>query len=164
MMHSSETITCWLERILGHEGGYVNNPDDPGGETKWGISKRAYPHLSIKDLTVDDAVNIYVVDYLLPLRADQYGPALAFQMLDYAINSGVKGAIRGLQRTLGVKVDGVLGPVTLAELRATEKRDTHHAAKLVAERIDYLTTLSDWEHFGKGWARRMASNLRYAVG
>lgn len=173
MMHSTETISVWLERILGHEGGYTDGTyidadgepfTDPGGETKWGISKRAYPHLDIPSLTVDDAVSIYVVDYLLPLQAHKYGPALAYQMLDYAINSGVKGAIRGLQRMLGVTVDGVIGPVTLAELVATEKRDTHHAARLIAERLDYLTSIKGWDKFGKGWTRRMAANLRYAVG
>lgn len=166
MMHSAETIEGWLKVIIGHEGGYVNNPSDPGGETKWGISKRAYPHLNIPSLTVDDAIDIYITDYLLPLRADLMGPKLAFQMFDLAINSGVRRAVMALQSVLNVQADGVLGPKTESALRlhaASLGADVRLAVNLIAARQDFLTQLDGWPVFGKGWSRRLADNMRHAA-
>ena len=170
-MHSTATVAAWLERILGHEGGFTLHSDDPGnwtggkvgsGEllgTKWGIAANTYGHLDIPNLTADDAAELYIKDYLLPLGADRYGRALAFQMLDTAINSGVGRAVKLLQRALGVTEDGRIGPVTLAAIKA--RGDARIATELLAARLDFMTGLDGWPTFGRGWARRIAANMRH---
>ena len=99
--------------LIGHEGGYVNHPNDPGGETRFGISKRAYPLLDIKVLTLDQAKAIYRRDYWIPAGCDRVPEALRFDVLDMAVNSGVKVAIQTLQRALGVRDDGLIGPAKM---------------------------------------------------
>ncbi len=85
------------DRLLGLEGGYVNRPDDPGGETNWGISKRSYPNLNIKSLTRDQAKEIYLKDFWLRGQMDKFEFALAYQVFDFAVNSGIETAIRKLR-------------------------------------------------------------------
>jgi len=105
--------------VLKHEGGYVNDPNDPGGETKYGISKRAYPDLDIKNLTEEDAKRIYYNDYWIKNRYEEieYEP-LAVKLFDIAVNVGPRRANMFLQSALNtigknVVVDGVIGPKTL---------------------------------------------------
>ncbi|MGE4259158.1 MAG: glycoside hydrolase family 108 protein [Candidatus Babeliales bacterium] len=150
-----------IDRVLGHEGGYVNDPADPGGETKWGISKRSYPNLNIKDLTREDAVAIYHRDFWAPLKADRFHDGVAYQLLDSAVNSGVTQSIRFMQRALGVADDGIFGPVSLG---ASEKMsETDQIFLFLAERLDFMTKLKNWPNHGRGWARRIAANLRLAA-
>lgn len=156
-----DKFDIYIERILGHEGGYVNNPNDPGGETKWGISKRSYPHLNIRELTRDDAIAIYRRDFWQRVKGEDLPPALAYQALDAAINSGIGNAVRFLQRALGVADDGIVGPITLARLRSANEWDV--TALFIAERLEFMTRLNTWPSFGKGWARRIAQNIRYAA-
>lgn len=148
-----------IERVLGHEAGYVNDPNDPGGETKWGISRRSYPHLNIKELTREGAKGIYHRDFWLRLRADKLSDGVAYQLLDFAVNSGIETAIRYLQRALGVADDGHWGPVSQAAADQTPEHVT--IMRLSAERLDFMTRLKNWPHHGRGWARRIAQNLRY---
>lgn len=159
--YSTEKVTSWLERIIGHEGGYVDDPKDPGGETKWGISKRSYPDLNISALTIDDAAGIYIEDYLEPLNAERLRDGVVFQLLDFAVNSGIQTAVRKLQLAIGVADDGIIGPVTVNVLEGMSESDL--IMLILAERLEYLTRLSGWEHYGKGWARRIAENLRYGA-
>lgn len=150
-----------FNRSLGHEGGYTNDPHDPGGETNWGISKRSYPNLIIKELTREDAYNIYNQDFWKRLNADALPDSIAFQLFDFAINSGIETAIRYFQRALGIADDGFWGPVSQkAMLDATE---TDIIMNLNAERLDFMTRLKNWSNDGKGWARRIAQNLRYGA-
>jgi lysozyme family protein len=103
-----------IELVLQHEGGYVNDPLDAGGETNFGISKRAYPNLDIRNLTVDQAKHIYFNDYWKPIRGDLIVTnELAYQLFDMAVNAGTGAAARLLQRIVGTTDDGVIGPVTL---------------------------------------------------
>lgn len=149
-----------FDRTLGHEGGYVNNPDDPGGETKYGISKRANPDVDVRNLTLAQAQWIYRQRYWLPLHADAMPESAAIQVFDAAVNHGIKPAIRMLQRALGVPVDGVIGPVTLNAMIAVD--DARFVARFAAERLLYYTDLAGWGAFGRGWTRRVANNLRQA--
>lgn len=149
-----------FDRLIGHEGGYVNNPADPGGETKWGISKHEYPDLDIANLTRTDARAIYLRDFWLPLDGALDG-ALLFQAFDMAVNHGIKVALRLLQRAAGVADDGNIGPVTRARLDSMSPRDLLDL--YVAERLEFWARLSTWPTFGRGWARRAAANLRYAA-
>jgi len=153
-------FTTAIERILGHEGGYVNDPRDPGGETHWGISKRSYPHLNIKALTRDQAKWLYERDFWRPVvLASVNDTALAFQMLDSAVNHGMSNAIRFAQRAAGVADDGAWGPVSKAALSRMDRHDAH--LLFMAERFEFWAKLTTFDAFGRGWTRRGALNLRY---
>lgn len=147
-------------RLIGNEGGYVNNPSDLGGETKFGISKRSYPDVDIASLTIDQAKALYLRDFWNPLG--QAHPAIKFQVFDFAVNSGMTTAIRKLQAAIGVADDGHWGPIsegTLAQLDVAVV-----LMKFAAERLDFMRKLTTWATFGSGWAGRIATDLRYAAG
>lgn len=116
-----------VEVVLKHEGGYVNNPNDPGGETKYGISKRSYPHLDIKNLTKEQATQIYYDDWWQKYRYGEIKDlAVATKVFDLSVNMGPSAAHRILQRAVNfvsaaeLKVDGILGPLTLAAVNAAD--------------------------------------------
>lgn len=150
-----------FDRLIAHEGGYVNDPQDPGGETQWGISKRSYPQLDIKRLTRDDAKAIYRRDFWDRIQGDALHDGVAFQVFDTAVNSGIETAVRMLQRALGVADDGHFGPASRAAAKAMSEAD--QIMRFNAERIDFYTRLTTFERFGKGWVRRVAANLRYGA-
>jgi lysozyme family protein len=150
----------FIDRVLGHEGGYSTDRNDPGGETKWGISKRSYPNLDIPALTRAQAVEIYRRDFWDRVHGDEMPAELAFQALDFAVNSGAETALRYTQRVLGVADDGHWGPVTRA---AAQTADGTHGALLLAERLDFMRRTKNWVHHGNGWAGRIAQNLRHLV-
>jgi lysozyme family protein len=150
-----------FDRLMGHEGGYTLGRGDPGGETNWGISKRSYPNVDIRTLTRDGAKVIYYRDFWQKIHADEMYDGVAFQALDFAINSGISVAIMKLQRAVGVADDGYWGPVTMAATAAMSESDI--IMRFTAERLDFWTSLSTWPTFGKGWARRAAQNLRYGA-
>ena len=154
-----------FERLIGHEGGYVNHPNDPGGETNWGITKRtALAHGytgSMRLLTRDQARDIYKLSYWDRAKADEYDFAIGYQLFDAAVNHGIGNAIRFLQRAVSVADDGIVGPLTIA---AVKRRSVADVVKLFnAERLEFYTKLSTWPSFGRGWANRVAGNLRYGA-
>ena len=146
-----------FEALIGHEGGYVNDPRDPGGETKFGISKRTYKSVDIKNLTLDQAKAIYRRDYWAPAGCDNLPEAVRFDVFDAAVNSGLGQAIRFLQRAAGVADDGRLGPVSLAAIQAMDAG--LFRARFNGTRLKFMTDQPTWDRFGKGWARRIAENL-----
>ena len=148
-----------FNRTFGIEGEYVNDPNDPGGETNWGISKREYPDLDIKNLTRDEAKAIYLRDYWGKLPSLPF--AIAYQVFDFSVNSGIGTALRALQRAIGVADDGKWGPVSGAALGKMLPLDV--IMPLNAERLVFMTKLSNWPEEGKGWVRRIATNLRYGA-
>lgn len=148
-----------IERILSHEGGYVNNPADPGGETQWGIAKRSYPTVNIKTLPREGAKAIYLRDFWTPVASKINDPALCFQVLDAAVNHGIGNAIRFLQRALGVADDGAFGPASIAALAGKDPHDVH--LLFMAERFEFWAKLKAFDTFGRGWVNRGALNLRY---
>lgn len=150
-----------FNRTVGIEGGYVNDPKDPGGETKFGISKRAYPLIDIKNLTRDQARAIYETDFWSRIHAEALPDGVAYQVFDFAVNSGIETAVRYLQRAVGVADDGHWGPVTAAA--AAKLSEAALIMRFLAERLDYWTKLSNWPDAGKGWARRAALDLRYGA-
>jgi len=121
--------------LVGEEGGYVNDPADPGGETKYGISKRAYPAIDIRNLTLDQAKAIYRRDYWDPLQLDRrpWGPALV--LFDCAVNQGV-----GRARALLAQVATSSQPFVIA---------------FQAERALLYAGLPTFARFGRGWMRRL---------
>lgn len=151
----------YIERVLTHEGGYVNDPRDPGGETKWGIAKRSYPQLDINSLTREDAIAIYERDFWQRVQGDRLPGSFVFQALDAAVNHGIGNAVRWLQRAAGVADDGIIGPVTLAAVARQEAADL--VLNFNAERLEFYAKLQNFDAFGRGWTRRVAGNLRYAA-
>lgn len=150
-----------IERVLAHEGGHANDPRDPGGETRWGISQRNHPSLDIKTITRDEAIAVYRRLYWQPLQGDAMHKAVAFALLDAAVNHGLRHAVAWLQRIVGTTEDGRLGTRTLAATQAADPLTvvlTFHARRLA-----FYTDLETFSSFGRGWTRRMAQNLRYAA-
>ena len=149
-----------FEALIGHEGGYVNHPADPGGATRWGITKRDHPGEDIENLTVERAKQIYKTQYWGPCGCDALPDEVKYTVFDVGVNMGVKTAIRLLQRAVKEREDGVLGPRTLQAIQSMP------AARLLsrfgAEEIEFKTNLPTWPAFGKGWMRRVASKLRAA--
>jgi lysozyme family protein len=143
--------------MVGHEGGYVNHPQDPGGETKYGISKRSYPGEDIKNMTLDRAKAIYLRDFWQAAGCDYVPPKARFSLFDTAVNSGVRQAIKFLQRAVGAQDDGVIGPKTLMLLEATPP--AVFIARYNGHRLQFMSALPNWPAFGRGWANRVAKNL-----
>ena len=148
-----------FDRLMGHEGGYVNDPRDPGGETNWGISKRSYPTVDIKNLTRDGAKVIYRRDFWEVIGNEK--PAVTFQVFDFAVNSGIGTALRKLQLAVGVADDGHWGPLSQAALARMDVNDA--LLRLLAQRLSFMARLQKFDVFGRGWAQRIAQNLNYAA-
>lgn len=149
-----------FERLIGYEGGYVSHPKDPGGETKYGISRRSYPGEDIAGMTLERAKTIYRRDFWGPAGCDVVPDAVKFDLFDTAVNSGVVTAIRLLQRAVNAHQDGKLGPRTLMSAQAMDPERL--LARFNGHRLDYLNDLPTWPSFGRGWAQRIALNLMEA--
>jgi lysozyme family protein len=147
-----------FHKLLGHEGGYVNHPSDPGGETNWGVTikvARANGYTGpMRDLPVSVAKDIYRKDYWIPIRAEELPPKLRYAAFDAAVNSGVRQSVIWLQRACGASADGIFGPATLRAVRAADEHDMF--VKMLSARLRFMSDLSSWPAFGRGWARRIA--------
>ena len=148
-----------IDRILAEEGGRSNHPADPGGLTKYGISKRSYPTLDIAGLTLDDAKALYRRDYWQVLHGDQLPSGLDLLMLDCAINQGPVTAIKLLQRTLRIQDDGIIGPETLS---AAAVAMPGLLDAFAAERALRYELNPNEATFGRGWYRRLLRMHRHA--
>lgn len=150
-----------FDRLIGHEGGYANHPSDPGGETMWGVTARVARangyQGDMRALPRDLAKAIYRKAYWTPVKADQLPEGVRFDVFDAAVNSGVGQAAKWLQRAAGVTDDGSIGPATIAAATAAGPM---LAARFNGQRLQFMTDLPAWGSFGKGWARRIASNLQ----
>jgi lysozyme family protein len=147
--------------LLGHEGGYVNHPDDPGLETMYGITiavarEHGYEGL-MKDMPVEVAKAVYRKSYWDAVQADNLPPAIRYAVFDAAVNSGVGTSVRWLQQSVGATPDGVLGPKTLAALQ--EVNPDGLLRRMLAKRLTAMTSMSGWPSFSRGWARRVATLL-----
>ena len=161
---SFETV---VHMVLEHEGGYVNHPSDPGGETKYGISKRAYPDVDIAELTEDEAAVIYKRDYWDRIKGDDLPVGVACAVMDYAVNSGISRASKALQSVCGISNgDGVIGPHSLASVWTTVENDGEESVinDVTEQRQEFIRGLSIYETFGKGWERRITETHEKAVG
>ncbi|QIW88961.1 putative lysozyme family protein [Vibrio phage phiV208] len=159
-----------FERVIGHEGGYTDDPQDRGnwtsgkvGEgkllgTKFGISAMSYPGLDIKNITLDQARSIYYEDFWVKNGIDLLPTAMQYQMFDASINHGYRNAAKILQRAVGVKDDGIIGKNTM---KAVGQYDQLNLVLLFNnERLKFYTDIGTWSQYGKGWARRVAGNLK----
>lgn len=149
-------------KVLQHEGGYVDDPNDPGGETKYGISKRQYPEVDIRNLTHQQAGRIYRRDYWDKVRGDDIVPQyVAENLFDFAVNAGVPRAVRTVQRLLDVDVDGRLGPQTLRAINQADGQKLN--LRLALARIDYYNELarkrSGMRPYLIGWTKRALAHV-----
>lgn len=154
-----------FEKLMKHEGGYVNHPNDPGGETMWGVTKmvaRANGYDGdMRSFPREKAKEIAYKDYWVPCGADRYDAVIGYQVFDAAYNHGIKNAIRFLQRAIDVTDDGIVGPITIAAVNSMPVEKV--LLRFNASRLDFYTRLNNWSSFGKGWARRIVGNLDYAA-
>ena len=146
-----------IEIVLEHEGGYVNDPDDPGGETNFGIAKRSHPDVDIKNLTKEGAKEIYKSEYWDKNKVEKLPERLQHIYFDMCVNQGRSRAGRIIQRAANNKghnllVDGVLGPVTLGKINNVElERVRAFRIKFYA---DLITKKPDLAKFYFGWFKR----------
>jgi lysozyme family protein len=151
-----------LKAVLVHEGGYVFNPKDPGGETNLGCTKAVWEEhcghpvdtKTMKALTPADVGPLYKNKYWDKVKGDDLPSGVDYVVFDAAINSGAGRAAKWLQACVGVEPDGGIGPKTLAAVRAFNPEQL--IKDYSKRRLSFLSDLSTWETFGRGWAKRVA--------
>lgn len=160
-----------FDRLIGHEGKFTDNPADDGnwtggkqgrGElrgTKFGIAAASYPHLQIRDLTLEQARSIYLEDYWNVLG--EAHPAIKFQVFDAAVNHGHGNAIRILQRAVRAADDGKWGSVSQTALMAMDLNDV--LMRFIGFRLKFWASLKRFDDFGRGWTNRGGDNLLFAA-
>ena len=146
-----------IEKVLEHEGGYVNDPDDPGGETKYGIAKKFNPDVDIKNLTKEGAKEIYYEKYWKPSKADQVPDRLKHIYFDMVVNFGQGGAVKVLQQSAvskghNIEVDGGIGPATIKAIQNVETDRVRSYRVLKFAKI--VINKPSQEKFWLGWFRR----------
>jgi len=146
-----------MEWILKAEGGFNDIENDKGGATKYGISHRSYPALDISSLTIEDAAEIYRVDYYDAYRLDELPAAVGLFALDGFINHRPKPAAIILQSAVGAKPDGIIGNKTIKTSHAHTEQ--HTLEKMAAARyrlyFDIVTSDSSQVQFLDGWINRI---------
>ena len=143
--------------VVDLEGGYVNDPNDPGGETNFGISKRAYPNEDIKNMSLMRAKVLYKRDYWDVLSCDKLPFPLNLFVFDAGVNQGVSAAATMLQRMVNVNVDAVIGPKTLQAVDVWIGRNTLDqmcAEYMSARAMRYVSTERS-NNFLRGWFNRL---------
>lgn len=167
---ASDSYNEALRRVLVHEGGFVNDPQDPGGATLHGVTQAVYDayrrnrglatrplsaRLENETIWLSERADIYRNQYWNPIQGDRLPPGVDYAVFDGAVNSGVKQSVKWLQRALGVdRVDGIMAEVTLSAARNHPNK-----AKLVADicaaRMAFLRNLRTFARFGRGWTARV---------
>lgn len=147
-----------FQLLLGHEGDFSDHPADPGGQTRFGVTEAVAREFGyqgdMRQLPVDLAKQVYLQRYWKPISADDLPPGIRYIMFDAAVNSGPRQAALWLQRALGVEADGIIGPKTL---KAAYAQDVNALRmRLLAQRLRFMTGLTNWPAFSRGWARRVA--------
>ena len=150
-----------IEVVLHHEGGYVNDPKDPGGETNLGVTKRVYEDFGgekeMKELVKEDVEPIYKKNYWDRVKGDDLPEGLDLCIFYFAVNAGPGRAAKFIQRLVNTTVDGGIGPNTLKCINDHVEKygvsttiDQYQSA-----RHNYYQGLSTFETFGRGWTRRV---------
>lgn len=164
-----ENFDVCLTMLLKHEGGYVNHPKDPGGETNLGVTRAVYEqHLGrqvmegeMKTLTISNVAPIYKEMYWDKLKGDMLPSGLDWALFDWGVNSGTGRAAKAIQKIVGCKADGAIGPMTLQAIQLYGVDEL--VEKLYKVRQDFYESLSTFDTFGKGWSRRNKETLDKAL-
>lgn len=150
-----------FNKLLGHEGGYVDHWLDPGGKTRYGITEAVAREVGyrgdMRELPLDLAQRIYKDRYWDAVQAESLPADVRYIVFDGAVNSGVVQSAKWLQRACGVKDDGVVGPQTIRAANALSPDGLKR--KILAQRLRFMATLSNWQAFSRGWANRIADLL-----
>lgn len=164
-----ENFDKCLEMLLHHEGGFVNHPDDPGGMTNLGVTKAVYDDFigrestedEMRALTPADVAPIYKKKYWDKIRGDDLPSGLDWSVFDWAVNSGTGRSAKALQKIIGAKADGAIGPKTLAKV---EEHDPEDVVRLMYEvRQEFYEGLRTFATFGRGWSRRNTETLAQSL-
>ena len=160
MMNFDQAFTT----LLKHEGGFSDHAADPGGKTRFGITEAVAREVGyrgdMRELPMDLAKRIYKDRYWDAVRAEELPAAIRYAVFDAAVNSGPRQSIRWLQRAVGVRDDGVIGPITLGAVRATDPQVL--LRRMLSARLRFMADLPTWPTFGRGWARRIADLMEMA--
>ncbi len=164
-----ENFTDSLARVLAHEGGYVDHPEDPGGATNKGITLETFRSYFGAYLTSDDLRDItdYQVEYIYnegywdKCSCDDLPAGIDYVVFDQAVNSGPSRSVMWLQETLDVAADGIIGPITLDKVSIYPAPGTINA--MCDIRLEFLCTLSTWPTFGEGWESRVKDVRAHAL-
>jgi len=144
--------------VFKHEGGYVNDIDDWGGETNYGIAKRYFPKEDIKNLTKEHAKQLYFQSFWTPMNLIGICNELSvLHIFDFGINAGKRRSIRTAQRLCSVKADGILGSISTTAINNYDgnfPKDFAHARRVYYE---YISTKRNNKKFLKGWLNRVDS-------
>ena len=151
-----------LALVLKHEGGYVNNPKDPGGRTNLGVTQKVWEEwvghpvdeAAMRALTPSDVAPLYKKNYWDKIKGDNLPAGVDYACFDLAVNSGVGRAAKILQQAVGANPDGAIGPATLDAVESQNPRDV--ATEVCDLRLKFLQSLPIFATFGKGWSRRVA--------
>ena len=151
-----------LALVLKHEGGYVNNPKDPGGRTNLGVTQKVWEEwvghpvdeAAMRALTPSDVAPLYKKNYWDKIKGDDLPAGVDYACFDLAVNSGVGRAAKLLQQAVGVSADGAIGPATLDAVASQNPRDV--ATEVCDLRRKFLQSLPIFATFGKGWTRRVS--------
>lgn len=148
--------------LIANEGGYSNNPADPGGETMWGVTaaiarKHGYDG-PMASLPLSAARAIAKAEYWDSIRGDELDPQVAFQVFDASYNSGPVRAVTWLQQAAGAISDGAFGPATMKAVQTLPPGVL--MARFNGIRLEFMADLAMWPTFSRGWARRISSNLK----
>jgi lysozyme family protein len=150
-----------FNKLLGHEGGYIDHWLDPGGKTRYGITEAVAREVGyrgdMRELPLDLAQRIYKERYWDAVQAESLPADVRYIVFDGAVNSGVVQSAKWLQRACGVKDDGVVGPQTIRAANALSPDGLKR--KILAQRLRFMATLSNWQAFSRGWANRIADLL-----
>lgn len=153
----TELFDKCIEVVLKHEGGYVWDKDDLGGETNFGIAKRYFPEEDIKRLTVERAKMIYLNYYWLPMSLDGMADESALEIFDHGVNAGKRTSIRMAQNMIGVVADGIMGPITREAVTNCDR----FVESFKDERIIYYARIAyrrpKNRKFLRGWLNRVES-------
>ena len=153
-MTPSDRFLAFIPFILEWEGGYDNDPDDPGGETKYGIDKRSHPGEDIRNLTVERAQEIYLESYWLKMRCDELPAPVGEVVMNIGVNAGIGRAAKWLQGAVGAAQDGVIGPRTVAAVSEGAAREV--ADGLLERLEEHYRDIGKGKlaKFLKGWLNR----------